>query len=131
LYVAGYPGGSTGTFDIVDVSSMTRTTANPIAIGDGTHTTMVVNNNKVYIGAITCANTTFGCLSIVDLGTKAADPMPPPRGAVSSLLSVSGRNVIYAIEGGVLDIYDTSTGQLQSKQIAFVGALYGIVQVDP
>lgn len=131
LYVAGYPGGSNGTFDIVDVSNMTRTTANPVAIGDGTHTTMVVNNNKVYIGAITCANTTFGCLSIVDLGKKAADPMPPPRGAVTSLLSVTGRNIVYAVEGGVLDIYDTNTGQLQSKQIAFVGAVYGIVQVDP
>jgi len=31
----------------------------------------------------------------------------------------------------VLFIYDTTTGQLQSTQIAFRGALYGVVQVDP
>ena len=73
LYVAGYPGGNTGTFDVVDVSGMTRTTTNSIAIGDGTHTTMALsNNNKLYIGAATCINTTNGCLSIVDLGTTKA-----------------------------------------------------------
>ena len=130
LYVAGYPGGSTGTMDIVDVGSMTRTTGNPIAIGDGMHTTMAMNNNKLYIGAITCANTTVGCLSIVDLSKTQADPSPPPRGSVTSLLSITNRSTIYAIEGGILYIYDTNTGQPQSKQIAFVGALYGIVQVD-
>ena len=69
LYVAGYPGGNTGTFDVVDVSAMTRTTANPVVIGDGRHTTMALsNNNKLYIGAVSCANTSVGCLSIVDLG---------------------------------------------------------------
>lgn len=132
LYLAGYPGGSTGTFDIVDVSTMTRTTVNPVIIGDGTHTTMALsNNNKMYIGAITCANVTVGCLSIVDLGKTAADPMVPPRGAITGLQSIPNRNTMYAIEGGVLDIYDTTTGQLQSTQIAFRGALYGVVQVDP
>ena len=132
LYLAGYPGGSTGTFDIVDVSTMSRVTANPVAIGDGTHTTMAIsNNNKMYIGAVTCANTTVGCLSIVDLGKNAADPSTAPLGGVTGLLAPSGRNVMYAVEGGVLYIYDTTSGQLQSTQIAFRGALYGIVQVDP
>jgi hypothetical protein len=131
LYVAGYPGGSTGTFDIVDVSAMSRTTANPIAIGDGSHTTMALNNNKAYIGAITCANTTIGCLSIVDVSKKAADPTPPPLGAVTGMQSIPNRSVMYVVEGGVLEIYDTSTGQLQTSQIDFLGALYGVVQVDP
>jgi len=31
----------------------------------------------------------------------------------------------------VLNIYNTDTGQLQSTQIAFRGALYGVLQVDP
>jgi hypothetical protein len=132
LYVAGYPGGNTGTFDVVDVSAMTRTTANPVVIGDGRHTTMTLSNNKkVYIGAITCANTSVGCLSIVDLAKTSADPPTPPLGGVTGLQSIPNRNTMYAVEGGVLYIYDTSTGQLQSTQIAFVGALYGVVQVDP
>lgn len=132
LYVAGYPGGNTGTFDVVDVAAMTRTTANPLVIGDGRHTTMALsNNNKVYIGAVTCANTSVGCLSIVDLGKTAADPPTSPLGGVTGLQSIPNRNTMYAVEGGVLYIYDTSTGQLQSTQIAFVGALYGVVQVDP
>ena len=132
LYVAGFPGGSIGTFDVVDVSTMTRVTPNSVAIGDGTHTTMAIsNNNKLYIGAITCANTTNGCLSIVDLGTNKADPMPPPRGAVTGLQSIPNRNTMYVVEGTVLNIYDTSSGQLQPTQITFRGALYGVIQVDP
>ena len=132
LYVAGYPGGSTGTFDVVDVSAMTRVTPNPVVIGDGTHTTMALsNNNKIYIGANTCANTSIGCLSIVDLGKTAADPPTAPLGAVTGMQSIPNRNTMYVVEGGVLYIYDTTTGQLQSTQIAFVGALNGVVQVDP
>lgn len=131
LYVAGYPGGSTGTFDLVNISSMTRTTANPVIIGDGTKTTMAIsNNNKLYIGAATCANTINGCLSIVDLGTNTADPLGPPRGAVTGMQSIPNRNTMYVIEGSVLNIYDTTSGQLQPTQITFRGALYAVVQVD-
>lgn len=132
LYVAGYPGGSTGTFDVVDISTMTRVTANSVVIGDGTHTTMAMaNNNKMYIGAASCANTTNGCLSIVDLGTTKADPLGPPLGAVTSMQSIPNRNTMYVVEGGYLEIYDTTTGQLQSTQIAFRGAVNTVVQVDP
>ena len=132
LYIAGYPGGSTGTFDVVDVSSMTRSTTNPVVIGDGTHTIMSIsNNNKMYIGAVTCANTSVGCLSIVDLGTMTPAPLGSPRGGVTGLQSIPKRNAMYTIQGGVLYIYDTTTGQLQSTQISFRGALYAIVQVDP
>jgi hypothetical protein len=38
---------------------------------------------------------------------------------------------MYVIEGSVLHIYDTTTGQLQATQLSFRGALYGVVQVDP
>ena len=56
-----------GTYDAVDVSTMTRLTANSVAIGDGYHTTMALStNNKLYIGASTCINITTGCLSVVD-----------------------------------------------------------------
>jgi hypothetical protein len=132
LFVAGYPGGSTGTFDVVDVNAMTRTTANPVAIGDGTHTTMAIStNNKLYIGAITCANTSTGCLSIIDVGKTSLDSISQPLGAVTGLQAIPKRNVMYAVEGGVLQMYDTTTGQLQTTQIDFRGALYSVLQIDP
>lgn len=45
-------------------------------------------------------------------------------------MSVANRNVMYAIEGGALHIYDTTTDQLQNTQILFSGAVYGVVQID-
>jgi hypothetical protein len=132
LFVAGYPGGSTGTLDVVDVNAMTRTTANPLAIGDGSHTTMAIStNNKLYIGAVTCANTSTGCLSIVDIGKTSLDGISQPLGAVTGLQAIPNRNVMYAVEGGVLYMYDTNTGQLQTTQIDFRGALYSVLQIDP
>jgi hypothetical protein len=44
--------------------------------------------------------------------------------------SIPNRDTMYVIEGGFLHIYDTTTGQLQSTQIGFRGALYSVVQVD-
>ena len=90
----------------------------------------LASNNKLYIGANSCSNTTTGCLSVVDVSNNTADAPLPPRGAITSLLAVKNRNVMYAIEGGYLHIYDTETDQLQQTQIIFTGALYSIVQVD-
>ena len=131
LYVAGYPGGASGTLDLVDISSMTRTTTNPVAIGDGNHTTISLsNNNKLYIGALTCMNASVGCLSIVDTGKMSLDTVSQPLGAVTGLQSIPNRNTMYTVQNGVLYIYDTTTGQLQSTQISFRGALFGVLQVD-
>ena len=133
LYVAGspVPPGTASTYDAVNVSNMTRITTTSVNISDGFHTTMALApNNKLYIGANTCSNTVTGCLSVVDVGTNTADAPLPPRGAITSLLSVAGRNVIYAIEGGYVNIYNTDTNTLQGTQLTFTGALFGIVQVD-
>jgi len=133
LYVAGspVPTGKTSTYDAVNIASMTRLTANSVPISDGFHTTMALaQNQKLYIGASSCSNTTTGCLSVVNVNNDTADPALPPRGAITALLAITGRNVVYAIEGGYLHIYDSSTDTLQGTQITFVGALYGIVQVD-
>ena len=109
LYVAGTPG-TTGTYDAVNVGTMTRTTTNSVAIGDGTHASMALaTNNKLYIGASTCANQTPGCLSVVDVSANTADAPLPPRGNVTGMLAIAGRNTVYVIEGGYLVIYDTST----------------------
>ena len=77
LYVAGspVPPGTTSTYDAVNISNMTRITANSVPIGDGFHTTMALaQNNKLYIGANQCSNTTTGCLSVVNVASNTADP---------------------------------------------------------
>ncbi len=130
LYVAGYGGGANGTFDIVDTGSMSRTTTNSILINDGQQWKMALNNNKVYIGAKTCNNTVTGCLSVVNLTTQAADAPLPPLGPITGMLSVPNRTVMYVIQGGVLNIYDTTTDQLQKVQLGFRGALNDVVQID-
>jgi hypothetical protein len=133
LYVAGspVPPGTKSTYDAVNISNMTRITTASVNISDGFHTTMALaQNNKLYIGANQCSNTTTGCLSVVNVASNTADAALPPRGPITSLLAITNRNVVYAIEGGYLVIYDTTTDQPQTTQIIFTGALYGIVQVD-
>lgn len=133
LYVAGspVPPGTSSTYDAVNISNMTRLTPTSVNISDGFHTTMALaQNNKLYIGANQCSNKTTGCLSVVDVATNTADAPLPPRGPITSLLAINNRNVVYAIEGGYLVIYDTTTDTPQATQIIFTGALYGIVQVD-
>jgi len=112
---------------------MTRLTAASVQIGDGFHTTMAFtgSNNKLYIGAITCSNTVTGCLSVVNVSTNTFDAALPPRGVITSLLAIPNRNVVYAIEGGLLAIYNTDTDTVMTPStLIFSGALYGIVQVD-
>ena len=131
LYVAGTSFAAGPTFDSVNVSTIMRNTANSVAITDGFHTTMALStNNKLYIGAITCSNTTAGCLSVVNVASNTADPPLPPMGAVTGMIAISTRNVVYVIEGGYQVIYDTNTDMPQSTQVIFHGALYDIVQVD-
>ena len=91
---------------------------------------MALNNNKVYIGAKTCNNTVTGCLSVVNLTTQAADAPLPPLGPITGMLSVPNRTVMYVIQGGVLNIYDTTTDQLQKVQLGFRGALNDVIQID-
>lgn len=130
LYVAGYAGGANGTFDSVDVASMTRSTTNSILINDGQQWKMGLNNNKLYIGAKTCNNTVTGCLSVVDLTAQAAVAPLPPRGPVTGIQSIPNRTAMYVVEGGTLNIYDTATDQLGKVQLGFRGALNDVIQID-
>jgi hypothetical protein len=131
LYVAGTSFTAGPTFDSVNVSTMMRNTANSVAITDGLHTTMALStNNKLYIGAVTCSNTTAGCLSVVNVSNNTADPPLPPKGAVTAMIAIANRNVVYVIEGGYQIIYDTTTDMPQQTQVIFSGALSDIVQVD-
>ncbi len=130
LYVAGYQGGNNGTFDVVDTSTMTRTTAESVAINDGQQWKMAINNNMLYIGAKTCNNTVTGCLSIINLTNNTAVPPGPALGPVTGMQSIPNRDAMYVIQGGLLNIYDTTTNK-QLPSLGFRGALYDVVQVDP
>ena len=131
LYVAGNPGPA-GTVDLVNVSNMTRTTAQSIPISDGYHSKMAMAmNNKLYVGAKTCSNVTTGCLSVVALNTNTADPPLPPNGPITGMQAIPNRNTMYVIQNGFLVIYDTTTDMPQATQISFTGAVSDVVQVDP
>ena len=141
LYVAGTSFTAGPTYDSVNVSTMTRNTANSVAINDGLHTTMALSmNNKLYIGAVTCSNMTVGCLSVVDVTTNTASTPQSPNcsafgnptcsGPITAMLAISNRDVIYVINGGYQVIYDTTTNAPQQTQVIFNGALSDIVQVD-
>ena len=131
LYVAGNPGPA-GTYDAVNVNTMTRLTANSVA-----DLPMVIiarmalsTNNKLYIGASTCNNVTTGCLSVVNVANNTADPPLPPKGNGDRYACDFRRNMVYVIEGRIPGIYDTTTDTPQQTQVLFTGALYDIVQVD-
>jgi hypothetical protein len=141
LYVAGTSFTAGPVFDSVNVTNMTRNTANSVAINDGLHTTMALAmNNKLYIGAVTCSNSNAGCLSVVNVSDNTASTPQPPNcalfgnpicaGAVTGMLAIANRNVVYVMDGGYQVIYDTTTDAPQQTQVIFSGALFTIVQVD-
>ena len=46
---------------------------------------------------------------MVNVTDNTADPPLPPKGAVTGMLAIANRNVVYVIEGGYQIIYDTTT----------------------
>lgn len=140
--VAGCPISRCGVLSVINTSALT---AGPfVPITDGDHEKMAFANNRVYVGAIRCtvepgtaANTVRGCLSIFNTGTSAA--VFPTESSfrqnfdVTGLQPISGRNVIYIVQGAELDIFDTNTDALESgiTQIDVVGQAFDVVQIDP
>jgi hypothetical protein len=115
LYVAGTLNGTpgAGTLTTLNVSSGVPVPSTPVHISDGYHSLMVLGaNNKLFTGSsLNCTNSGLaGCLSIFDAsaGTAIIDT---PKGMVSSMVPIAGRNAVYVIEGGVLRVYDTTTSQ--------------------
>ena len=138
LYVAGTPLAGVvkgGRLSVINLSSLT--VSNSVPISDGLHNTMALTtNNKVYIGAKTCTTldpTTHvaisGCLSFYNIAAPGAT-LSAALGDVTSILSIKTRNVMYVIEGGELEIYDTTSDTLQSKQIDIVGSAVDAKGVD-
>jgi hypothetical protein len=116
-----------------------------VPITDGLHQKMAMTTTgRVYIGAGGCTvdpgsapNTVRGCLTIFNT-TSAATTFPQEsvfrqNFDVTGLQPISNRNVIYVIQSGELDIFDTTADAVASNitQIDFVGKAIDAVQIDP
>ena len=154
LYVAGTPNPAPtgpgaacplsrcGTLTTVNTSSSTASA--PVPITDGLHEKMAFANNRVYVGSSSCsvdpgsaANSTRGCLSIFNTSTSTTT-FPQESSFrqnfdVTGLQPISNRNVIYVVEAGELDIFDTTTDTIvpSTTPIDIVGKAISAVQIDP
>ena len=140
--VAGCPISRCGVLTVINATALTAGT--PIPITDGDHEKMAFANNRIYVGATRCtvepgsaANTVRGCLSIFNTGTSATT-FPPESSFrqnfdVTGFQPISGRNIIYIVQGDELDIFDTNTDTLAPgvTQLDVVGQAFDVVQIDP
>jgi hypothetical protein len=138
LYVAGTPTAGVikgGRLSAINLSTLAVSSSVPIS--DGLHTTMALaSNNKLYVGAQTCTSNdpvtqaaVSGCLSFYNIGSPGST-LSAPLGDVTAIQPIKSRNVVYAIQGGKLQIYDTSTDTLQATQINIVGKAFDAKAVD-
>jgi hypothetical protein len=155
LYVAGTPPGSNtcagtptaattcGRLSVIDTASMTVTGSAVIA--DGYHNRMQISQNgQLYIGSRSCSNINIsggevrGCLSVFNTRNGGV-VIPPNNGDVTGLQQITSRDIVYVIQNGALQIYDTDTNQLQvtsgdtqnnDGQVDIVGQLYDVKLVD-
>jgi hypothetical protein len=152
LYVAGtsptLPVGLTCPIsqcgELTVINTGTLTAGNPVAITDGTHEKMAFANNRIYVGAHGCtvspgtaANTVRGCLSIFNTGSSAVT-FPTESSFrqnfdVTGLQPISGRNIIYVVQGGELDFFDTTTDAVATgiTPLDVVGKAFDAVLIDP
>jgi hypothetical protein len=153
LYVAGSavttigPGAACplsrcGALTAINTTALTAGTAVPIT--DGDHEKMAFANNRLYVGASGCtvdpgaaANTVRGCLTIFNTstpGTKFPEESSFRQDFnVTGLQPISGRNIIYIVQGGELDIFDTNSDALATgvTQLDIVGKAADVVLIDP
>lgn len=148
LYVSGTPphtacppgtaATTCGTLNIVDVNSMKLRNATPILITDGYHNRMAMGSNgQLFVGARNCTSINSGevrgCLAIFNSNTSKVI-VPPQIGDATGIAPIPGRNVVYVCEGGVFQIFDTTTDQLLvqlPRAIDVVGYCIDVKVVDP
>ena len=132
---------SCGLLTIFDLTSMTVTNASDIVITDGYHNRIALGaNGQLFVGAHDCTEIippipppqgaeVRGCLSIVNTQT-AAVVIPPANGDATGLQPIAKRNVVYVVQGGELQIYDTTTDKIQKTQIDISGEAIDVKSVD-
>ncbi|MGH9492488.1 MAG: hypothetical protein ACRD2K_03210, partial [Terriglobales bacterium] len=105
-----------------------------VPINDGYHTTMAISNGRVFVGARACSNVTEGCLSIFNTSTATSCALPvicAPKGEVTGMQAISGRAIVYVVEGGELRIYDSSTStEKLPLPVDIVGKAWDVKTVD-
>jgi hypothetical protein len=62
--------------------------------------------------------------------TKSSIVIPPANGNVTGIQPITGRNVVYVCQNGVLNIYNTTTNALQTTQVDIVGQAVDVELVD-
>jgi hypothetical protein len=145
ILVAGSPanGFNAGTLQGIDTS--TNGVSAALHIADGRHGLMALTSNgRLYIGATGCTlgtvnpqNLRQGCLTIFDTTTLAVTPvlLPAgrPNGDATGLTPVAGRNVIYVVQGGTVDIFDITTNAVSTSATppSIPGTALGVVQLSP
>jgi len=132
---------SCGLLTVLDLTSMTVVNPDPIVITDGYHNRMALGaNGQLFVGAHHCTEIipsippvpdaeVRGCLSIYNAQTGAV-VVPPASGDVTGIQPIAKRNVVYLIQGGELQIYDTTTDKLQKTQIDIGGEAVDVKTVD-
>ena len=148
MFIAGTPAaGATGTLQVVSASSLALA-GPPVAITDGLHTKMVAaSNNRLFIASLNCTpgpvqpnNTLAGCLSIANIANPAAPSVVVPFESsfrqnfnVTGLQPISSRNIVYVVQGGELDFFDTTTDAISTSitPLDIVGLAIDAVQIDP
>ena len=147
-----------GMLTIFDLSSMAATNATPIAITDGYHNRIAMGaNGQLFIGARTCTEIippqppppgaeVRGCLSIYNTQNVAvgsiqpgAVVIPPANGEVTGIQPIAQRTAVYVVQGGLLNIYDTTIDALEynpndpnnpGEIFGLVGYFYDVKTVD-
>ena len=152
LYVAGtsptLPVGLTcpisrcGELTVINTGALTA--GNPVAITDGDHENMAFANSRIYIGSRGCtvqpgsaANTVRGCLSIFNTGSSAVtfsqESSFRQNFDVTGLQPITNRSIIYVIQGGEIDFFDTTTDAVATgiTPLDAVGKAFDAVLIDP
>ena len=85
----------------------------------------ISQNGQLFIGARDCTNINTGvevrgCLSIFNSSSSKV-VVPPQNGDVTGIQPIRDRNVVYVAQNRALNIYDTTTDQLQVTQVDIIG----------
>jgi hypothetical protein len=132
-----------GVLSAVNTSSLTLSTTVPVT--DGLHEKMALTtNSRLYIGASGCSvdpgsapNTVRGCLTIFNT-TTLATTFPQESSFrqnfnVTGFQPISNSSVMYVIQGGELDFFDTTTDAVATgiTVVDIIGRAFDVVQIDP
>jgi hypothetical protein len=143
FFVAGSPATGLNAGTVQVINSATLTAGPAINIADGRHSLMALTSNaRLYMGSTGCTlgavnaqSLRQGCLTSFDTGTQAVTPVllpaSRPNGDVTALAPVAGRNVIYVVQGGKVDILDITTNAVSPAPPNPPGTVFGVVQLSP